>query len=147
MQQRVVLVRSCTTYCCSLALTVRACLAQVNSFVIDTAHMLNRFATQAERTMERVDECVQPDRARLSCCAWLTPIAGSCRASRPRLRCWRPGLKGALHTVSWPRLQALTQKPVSRGCLQFRTRLPRQSLHPSCSIGAHSAAVAMRYPV
>ena len=27
--------------------------------MIDTAHMLNRFAAQADRTMERVDECVK----------------------------------------------------------------------------------------
>ena len=112
MQQRVVLVRQCGSEGAtsrSHAHAVRARLSQVNSFVIDTAHMLNRFASQAERTMERVDECVRPDKARLCCCARLTSIAGSCRASRPRLRCWKPGLKGAHRTRPLPRLQALTR--------------------------------------
>jgi hypothetical protein len=33
--------------------------AQVNTFSIETAHMLNRFAVQAERSFEHVDECAR----------------------------------------------------------------------------------------
>lgn len=65
MQQRVVLVRQCGAAhpVSRLRSRVRAARsapprAQVNNFVIDTAHLLNRFAAQAERSMERVDECV-----------------------------------------------------------------------------------------
>jgi hypothetical protein len=65
MQQRVVLVRRRGAAHTGSRVRSRARAArsappraQVNSFVIDTAHLLNRFASQAERSMERVDECV-----------------------------------------------------------------------------------------
>lgn len=66
MQQRVVLVRRLRSSAFLLALSHERTAryvsprAQVNNFVIDTAHLLNRFAAQAERNLERVDECVSP---------------------------------------------------------------------------------------
>ena len=31
----------------------------MNTFTIETTHMLNRFAVQAERSLEQVNECVR----------------------------------------------------------------------------------------
>jgi hypothetical protein len=82
MQQRAVLVRSRRAPSRGFRAWLSAhAAAQVNTFTIETAHMLNRFAVQAERSFEHVDECARHAQ-RVRAHAALSPETRAARARR-----------------------------------------------------------------